>query len=98
MELKKVLQVMSIEHKTHRLSSRALAHLDGLLTKRSNRRFLRAMLSRSTSSVNHPTQRHEPSIPALCSSATGSWASALHRNTNAPRPRPTASRNTCRPA
>ena len=31
MELKKVLQVMSIEHKTRRLSSRALAHLDGLL-------------------------------------------------------------------
>ena len=31
MELKKVLQVVSIEHKTHRLSSRALAHLDGLL-------------------------------------------------------------------
>ena len=31
MELKKVLQVMSIEHKTHRLSSRALVHLDGLL-------------------------------------------------------------------
>ena len=31
MELKKVLQIMSIEHKTHRLSSRALAHLDGLL-------------------------------------------------------------------
>jgi hypothetical protein len=31
MELKKVFLVMSIEHKTHRLSSRALAHLDGLL-------------------------------------------------------------------
>ena len=31
MELKKVLQVMSIEHKTHRLSSSVLAHLDGLL-------------------------------------------------------------------
>jgi hypothetical protein len=31
MELKKILQVMSIEHKTHRLSSRALAHLDRLL-------------------------------------------------------------------
>ena len=31
MQLKKVLQIMSIEHKTHRLSSRALAHLDGLL-------------------------------------------------------------------
>jgi hypothetical protein len=31
MELKKVFQVMSIEYKTHRLSSRALAHLDGLL-------------------------------------------------------------------
>jgi hypothetical protein len=31
MELKKVLQVMSIEHKTHKLSSRALAHHDGLL-------------------------------------------------------------------
>jgi hypothetical protein len=31
MELKKILQVMSIEHKTYRLSSRALAHLDRLL-------------------------------------------------------------------
>jgi hypothetical protein len=31
MELKKVLQSRSIEHKTHRLSSRALARLDGLL-------------------------------------------------------------------
>ena len=31
MELKKVLQVMSIEHKPLRLSSRVLAHLDGLL-------------------------------------------------------------------
>ena len=31
MELKKALQVMSIERKTHGLSSRALAHLDGLL-------------------------------------------------------------------
>ena len=31
MELKKVLQVMPIEYKTRRLSSRALAHLDGLL-------------------------------------------------------------------
>ena len=43
MELKKVFQVMSIEHKTHRLSSRALAHLDGLLDERSNRHFLRAI-------------------------------------------------------
>jgi ketosteroid isomerase-like protein len=31
MELKKVLQVMPVENKPHRASSRALAHLDGLL-------------------------------------------------------------------
>ena len=31
MESKKVLQIMPIEHKPHRASSRALAHLDGLL-------------------------------------------------------------------
>ena len=30
-ELKKVFQVMPIEHKPHRASSSALAHLDGLL-------------------------------------------------------------------
>jgi hypothetical protein len=29
--LKEVLQVMPIEHKLHKASSRALAHLDGLL-------------------------------------------------------------------
>ena len=55
----------------------------GYSTKRSNRHFLRAMLSRSISSVNHTTQRPEFSIPALCSPATGRWASGLHRNTNA---------------
>lgn len=52
-------------------------------TKRSNRHFLRAMLSRSISSVNHTTVRHEFSIPALRSLATGRWARGLHRNTNA---------------
>ena len=31
MELKKVLQVMPIENKPHRVSANALAHLDGLL-------------------------------------------------------------------
>src|SRR6516225_6190224 len=83
-KLKKVLQVMSIEHKTHRLSSRALAHLDGLLDEALEQTFpARAMLSRSISSVNHTTQRHDFSIPALCSPATGRWASGLHRNTNA---------------
>src|ERR1700689_3719207 len=51
-------------------------------TKRSNRHFLRAMLSRSISSVNHTTVRHGFSIPALCSLATGRWANGLHRNTN----------------
>ena len=59
-------------------------------------RVIMLMLSRSISSVNHTTQRHD-SIPALCPPTTGRWASGLHRNTNAPRPRPTASRNTCRP-
>jgi CO/xanthine dehydrogenase Mo-binding subunit len=54
----------------------------GYSTKRSNRHFLRAMLSRSISSVNHTTVRHESSIPALCSLATGRWARGLHRNTN----------------
>src|ERR1700735_5535404 len=54
----------------------------GYSTKRSNRHFLRAMLSRSISSVNHTTVGHGFSIPALCSLATGRWASGLHRNTN----------------
>ena len=55
----------------------------GYSTKRSNRHFLRATLSRSISSVNRTTVRHEFSIPALCSLATGRWARGLHRNTNA---------------
>ena len=55
----------------------------GYSTKRSNRHFLRAMLSRSISSVNHTTVRHEFSIPALRSLASGRWAKGLHRNTNA---------------
>ena len=74
---------MPIEPKLHKASSRALAHLDGLLTKRSNRHFLRAMLLRSISSVNHPTLGHEFLVPALRSPATRKWFRGLHRNTNA---------------
>src|SRR6516162_9378383 len=55
----------------------------GYSTKRLNRHFLQATLSRSISSVNHTTQRHEFLIPALCSPATGRRASGPHRNTNA---------------
>src|SRR6478672_3534599 len=55
----------------------------GYSTKRSNRHFLRATLSRSISSVNHTTVRHEFSIPALHSLATGRWASGPHRDTDA---------------
>ena len=55
----------------------------GYSTKRSNRHFLRATLSRSISSVNHTTVRHEFSIPALHSLATGRWASGPHRGTDA---------------
>jgi hypothetical protein len=55
----------------------------GYSTKRSNRHFLRVMLSRSISSVNHTTVRHEFLIPELHSLASGSWASGLRRNTNA---------------
>ena len=55
----------------------------GYSTKRSNRHFLRATLSRSISSVNHTTVRHEFSIPALRSLATGRWARGPHRDTNA---------------
>src|ERR1700680_4230728 len=54
----------------------------GYSTKRSNRHFLRAMLSRSISSVNHTTVRRELSIPALRSLATGRWARGLHRDPN----------------
>jgi hypothetical protein len=79
---------MPIEHKPHRASSMALAHLDGYSTKRSNRHFLRAMLSRSISSVNHTTLRSEFSIPALSSLAIGRRARRLHRNTNAYPPAP----------
>ena len=52
-------------------------------TKRSNRHFLRATLSLSISSVNRTTVRHELSIPALRSLATGRWARGPDRNTNA---------------
>ena len=76
------MQVMPIEDKPHRASSSALAHLDGLPTKRSNRHFLQATLSRSISSVNRTTVKHEFSIPALRSLATGRWA-RLHRDPNA---------------
>src|SRR6476660_9151313 len=55
----------------------------GYSTKRSNRHFLRATLSRSISSVNRTTARHEFSIPAHRSLATGRWAKGLHTNTNA---------------
>jgi hypothetical protein len=55
----------------------------GYSTKRSNRHFLQATLSRSISSVNHTTVRHEFSIPALHSLATGRWASGPHRDTDA---------------
>jgi hypothetical protein len=55
----------------------------GYSTKRSNRHFRRAMLSRLISSVNRKTVRHEFSIPALRSLATGRWARVPHRNTNA---------------
>src|SRR3984885_1402193 len=55
----------------------------GYSTKRSNRHFLRATLSRSISSVNHTTVRHEFSIPALHSLATGRWASGPHGDTDA---------------
>src|ERR1700726_1263083 len=54
----------------------------GYSTKRSNRHFLRAMLSRSISSVNHTTVRREFSNPALRSLATGRSARGLHRDTN----------------
>jgi heme-degrading monooxygenase HmoA len=47
------------------------AWMMGYSTKRSNRHFLRAMLSRSISSLNHTTVRHKFSIPALRSLANG---------------------------
>jgi len=55
----------------------------GYSTKRSNRHFLRAMLSRSISSLVYTTVRHKFSIPALRSLANGRWARGLHRNMGA---------------
>ena len=55
----------------------------GYLMKHSNRHFQRATLSRSISSVNHTTARHEFSIPALGSLASRRWTGGLCRNTNA---------------
>jgi hypothetical protein len=65
--------------------------------KRSNRHFLRVMLSRLISSVNHTTVRHKFSIPARHSMATGRWARGLHRNTDAcpPGPRRCEANNCC---
>ena len=79
MELKKVLQVMPIEHKTRRLSSRALAHLDGLLDEALEQTFPASdAVAIDFERVNHTTVRHEFSIPALHSLATGRWAKGLH--------------------
>ena len=54
---------MPAEKKPRRASSAALAHLMNYSTKRSNRHFLRAMLSPSISisisSVNHTSMGHE---------------------------------------
>src|SRR5262249_15374119 len=43
---------------------------------------LRATLLRSISTVNHTIVRHELSIPALRSLASGKWARGLHRSTS----------------
>ena len=88
---------MPIENNPHRASSSALAHLDWLLDQAPIRHFLRAMLSRSISSVNHTIVRHEFSIPALSSLAIGGRARGLHRNTDAcpPRPRRCEANNCC---
>ena len=83
MELKKVLQVMSIEHKTHRLSSRALAHLDGLLDEALEQTFPAS----DAVAIDIERESHDTEARVLdsgtCSPATGRWASGLHRNTNA---------------
>jgi hypothetical protein len=56
--------------------------LTGYSAKRSNRHFLRAILLRSMSIVNHTIVRHGFSIPKPRSLATGRWARGLHRNTS----------------
>src|SRR5271163_2012778 len=55
----------------------------GYSTRRSNRHFLRAMLSRSISSLKHTIVRHKFPIPALRSLADGRWERGLRKNTNA---------------
>ena len=74
---------MPIEHKPHRASSRALAHLDGLLDEALEQTFPASDAVAIDIDVNHTTVRHEFSIPALHSLATGRWASGPHRDTNA---------------
>ena len=73
---------MPIEHKPHRASSSVLAHLDGLLDELLEQTFPASDLSRSISSVNHTTLRHEPQFPRSHSLATGRSA-ADRRDTDA---------------
>src|SRR6516162_733378 len=55
----------------------------GYSTKRSNRHFLRAMLSRSISSVNHTTVRHKFSIPETLLAGSRKVVRGLQTNTSA---------------
>ena len=64
MELKKVLQVMSIEHKTRRLSSRALAHLDGLLDEALEQTFPAS----DAVAIDFERESHDPEVRVLDSS------------------------------
>jgi hypothetical protein len=82
MELKKVLQSRSIEHKTHRLSSRALAHLDELLDEALEQTFPAS----DDVAIDFERESHDTEARVLDSRtplATGKRVRGPHRNTNA---------------
>ena len=72
---------MPIENKPHRASSRALAHLDGLLDEALEQTFPASDAIAIDFERESHDREHEFSIPALRSLATGRWARELHINT-----------------
>ena len=64
---------MPIEHKPHRASSSALAHLDGLLDEALEQTFPASDAVAIDFERESHDRRHEFSIPALRSLATGRW-------------------------
>jgi hypothetical protein len=73
---------MPIENKLRRASSRALAHLDGLLDEALEQTFPAS----DAVAIDIERESHNREARRYFSLAIGRWARLLHRNTNACQP------------